>query len=247
MKRRGFSLVELLVVISSLIVLIGMLLPALNRGKEAAQQVACAVHLGQIGKAHSGYAAEHKDRWIEAAVRDDNNYSAYSVWGVEWNVVRSQGKYRGHGALFALEHLNDTRAFYCPSWAYKGALWGVASASATENGWPADDDPDASGTSRIWTSYHYRGTLSPPTFRSPRVSDPAHTAVMTDAFSDPARGLNSHHGTGYTTLYFDGHATFIQDISKLVENKNGGAAYDAGTANYVKQEEIWVGFFDAKK
>jgi prepilin-type N-terminal cleavage/methylation domain-containing protein/prepilin-type processing-associated H-X9-DG protein len=247
MKRRGFSLVELLVVISILFVLIGMLIPALNRARESGRLVACAAHLGQIGKAHTAYASEHKDRWIEGALKDDNDYSAYSVWGDDWTSLRAQGKYRGHGALYKLEHLDDSRAFYCPSWAYAGARWGVSTAAVTQNGWPGDDDPAASGTTRIWTGYHYRGSLSPPLFRSPRVSDPAHTAVMADAFSDPLRGVNSHHGTGYTTLYFDGHAAFLPDISKLVENKNGGAAYDSTTANYVKQEEIWVSFFDSKK
>ena len=246
MKRRGFSLVELLVVISILFVLIGMLLPALNLGKESAKKVVCAAYLGQFGKAHIAYASEHKDQWIETAVRDDNDYSAYSVWGNDWAVIRSQGKYRGHGALYKLEHLDDSQVFYCPSWRYGGAMLGVVSASVNENGWPSDDDPDASGTTRIWTGYHYRGTLSPPLFRSARVNDPAHTAVMADAFSDPDRSTNYHHGNGYVTLFVDGHATFLPDSTKVVELKNGGATYDSGTANYVKQEEIWVSFFTAK-
>jgi len=122
---KGFTLVELLVVIGIIGTLVGILMPALARGRAAANQVSCASNLRQLGMALELYTSQSKYYPGSCILR---NGRAIAVWPA-----------RLRQALGLTATDASLRVFWCPSreedlrWQIS---WGAGAeyASATDAG-----------------------------------------------------------------------------------------------------------------
>lgn len=100
-RTRGFTLVELLVVVSIIALLIAILLPSLRRAREQAKDTVCKANLKQLGLCSTYYA-------------DDNGGRLPWMQGYEypWNMA----PFRQYQQIFRFwPYLKQLKVYQCPS------------------------------------------------------------------------------------------------------------------------------------
>ncbi|MCP4246982.1 MAG: type II secretion system protein [bacterium] len=80
MKRRGFTLVELLVVVSIIALLIAILLPSMQRARKQARTVVCQSNMRSLMQAIYVYANNHEDRLVTAGLAHGGSVDEHAAW-----------------------------------------------------------------------------------------------------------------------------------------------------------------------
>src|SRR6476659_1248497 len=70
-SKQGFTLVELLVVIGIIALLVSLLLPSLNKARQAAARVACSAQMQQLGLGMQMYLNQYNSTYPPAFISDN--------------------------------------------------------------------------------------------------------------------------------------------------------------------------------
>ncbi len=107
--RRAFTLIELLVVIAIIAILIGLLLPAVQKVRGAAYRMQCANHLKQIGLALHNY--ESAQRVFPPAYTTANTRLDGSAFGIAYGDEYRNGPPGWAWGVFLLPYLEQENLF----------------------------------------------------------------------------------------------------------------------------------------
>jgi prepilin-type N-terminal cleavage/methylation domain-containing protein len=121
-SRRGFTLVELLIVIAIIGVLMGLLIPAVQAARERARMATCLNNVGQLGKAMQSYALKGKQ--VFPGWAEDQKVSGGELLAITWAAkllplldeqTLSEQMKSGNLSIFDYSQPPRLDIFICPS------------------------------------------------------------------------------------------------------------------------------------
>jgi prepilin-type processing-associated H-X9-DG protein len=244
--------VELLVVIGIIAVLISVLLPTLNKARQAANRAACLANLRSVMQMMAIYAAENKQQ-IPMGTSSDVYQTSYFI--AQGNSV-TNWRWPTWGPLYKANLVKSPKYLYCPSETRSYHMF-----EGEDNRWKPDN-PAGNLNDGLRAGFYLRpcsATYQPVLWRStspftpvdnknypaaspfvwapyPRISKMKRTAIAADIFGFPVR-INQRHQKGFNVAYADGSATWCErealknDLPKSVNLYGNPANATAIAAN----------------
>lgn len=231
-SHRGFSLIELLVVVSVIAVLVSLLLPGVGRIREASKALVCANNLRQFSVGLLTYASDNNGKW------------SAGKWNNDVQDYLSEG-----GAIGSITVAATNRMARCPSvplrtsagvtldlsYAYTGVYWDTA--GNTWNPLPAN-----------WY-FAYKPGREARQVTNAKIVNRSNKVVLSEAWDDwggstgqATWGVNTladgrprlTHGVGCNVVCADGRVTRIAlpGLTRRFNQNSSGAAIQGDTMWY---------------
>ncbi len=221
-KRTAFTLIELLVVISIIAVLMALLLPAVQRAREAARRTQCKNQLKQIGIALHAYHESHRTFPPGFIQSDPANAGAHVgyAWGIfllpsmDW-----QGLY---------DRLNFN-APACPN--------------VPISTWKCPSDPKIDGTA-TWTTTTVGAQLGDCTVMSGNPPAPVTTANRTQAQCTQAGGtwvFTGNYQTSRPAISYASRASYIGNFGSTALSSLSGSTGIFSVNSRIQSRDITDG------
>ena len=108
----GFTIIELLVVITIIAILVAILLPTLNRVREQTRRVLCVGNTQQVGAAMMSFARDNDGDL------PGGNATLYRGWGIDSTYAVPSKSEMGTSFFVTQGYIPSAEVLYCPTWSH---------------------------------------------------------------------------------------------------------------------------------